>query len=47
MGGCRCRATPHREMETASSPPRLTRGTRNLRIRMAASTPELNLAGTH
>jgi hypothetical protein len=39
--------TPHREMETANIRPRLTHGTQNLRIRMAASAPELNLAAGH
>jgi len=34
-------------METASTPPRLTRGTQNLRIWMAANAPELNLAAAH
>ena len=35
------------ETVTASTPPRLTRGTQNLRIRIAASAPELNLAAAH
>src|ERR1700684_1694666 len=45
--GCGCRARPHREMETASTRPRLTRSAQNLRTWVAATPPELTLAAAH